>query len=415
METRPNLGAGLPTTNQLYFCPTCGKPFNQESTHTRHVPYCRRRTAKKRASRPKACQNCRATKTKCDFQEPCSRCVNNQTPCSYPVKNGPIRAVGAPCGNSVANSPSTADHSLVITPPIAVSCSQGLDKPNQGSMKEHQVPSPPESGSIHLASPQGGYSAIPSDYFSQSPDLLINSQTGDPHQDTAPTSDVTCLILPNQSSPPMFSMFSLPTGGDVETSNASNWGSSVMDLELWSRRYISHPSRQLIISILRTFPRMLVQPKTLAPIVHHLSCGYRYDPDGQRRLELNHGDGAQSVAPKPLTACMSIAQIFASRIPNSRAFLWTMVDYETYRIKDEMNQFSQSERLASIQALVIYIIMRFTDSGTQYLAANGEMIQTLKRLAESFAVNCSGPFSPSHTRTSRPSWEEWVHEETRRR
>ncbi|KAK3356755.1 hypothetical protein B0T25DRAFT_537327 [Lasiosphaeria hispida] len=416
-------GAEPQTTNQLYFCPTCGKPFNQESTHTRHVQYCRRRTARKRASRPKACQSCRATKTKCDFREPCSRCVTNQTPCSYPVRNGPILPLGTRSGNSAASSLDITGYSPVVTPSIATSCSNGADTPSQSSTNERQVPggshinSAPDPEFTISASPQDGYAAIISDNLSQPPNVAPNDQTGQSHQDTNPTpaSDVACLLLPHQSSPSVFSMFALPATDAFEVGQTSNWGSSVMDLELWSRRYISHPSRQLIVSILRTFPRMLIQPKAPPPIVHHLSCGYGYNPDGQRRLEVNHGDDGQAVPSRPLAACMSIAQIFASQIPNSRTFLWTMVDYETYRIKDEMNNFSQYERLASIQALVMYIIMRFADSGTQYLAANGEIIRTLRKLAESFAQNCSGPFSPSHTRPSRPSWEEWVYEETRRR
>jgi hypothetical protein len=43
-----------------------------------------------------------------------------------------------------------------------------------------------------------------------------------------------------------------------------------------------------------------------------------------------------------------------------------------------MHQLSQDERVASIQALVIYTIIRMTDSGVQYFSKNTEMVRTMK-------------------------------------
>jgi hypothetical protein len=105
------------------------------------------------------------------------------------------------------------------------------------------------------------------------------------------------------------------------------------DLELWSNQNISRASQQLIISVIRGFPRMMAQPTGLPPIVHPLSCG-RLGSDADCWAI---GDSV-SEPPKSLAACMSISRIVASRIPNSQGFIWTMIDQEIKRIKNEVRQ-----------------------------------------------------------------------------
>lgn len=88
----------------MYFCTTCGKPFDQEISYTRHVQYCRRRAAKKRPARQQACQFCRSTKSKCDFLSPCTRCVTKNRICSYDQHYG--------VSTSVATNPNDAVSSV---------------------------------------------------------------------------------------------------------------------------------------------------------------------------------------------------------------------------------------------------------------------------------------------------------------
>jgi len=99
-----------------------------------------------------------------------------------------------------------------------------------------------------------------------------------------------------------------------------------------------------------------------------------------------------------------------------------------------MQDFTPGETLASLQAMIIYTIMRLMDFGIGYLAVNRDMLKTNRvgsksrekipkfkidsvpeALAFRFLQLHPGSFSPPHARLYRPTWEEWIFEETRRR
>ncbi|KAJ2905387.1 hypothetical protein MKZ38_005485 [Zalerion maritima] len=183
---------------------------------------------------------------------------------------------------------------------------------------------------------------------------------------------------------------------------------------------ISNGCRQFLVSILRTFPRMMMRPDNLPPFVHPLGCGLHYDKQQVWSIDsCAETASAAGFAPlNPLAACASVAHLFASRTVNSEEFLWRTIDGEHRRLLDEMSGFSQGETVAAIQAMVIYTEMRFIASGPDGLRTNKlDFIKTMQKLSERFTQLCPGPFSPSHIReaASRPSWEDWILEETRRR
>ncbi|KXX78210.1 hypothetical protein MMYC01_205067 [Madurella mycetomatis] len=142
-------------------------------------------------------------------------------------------------------------------------------------------------------------------------------------------------------------------------------------LEYWSQRYISASCRQLIISLTRTFPRMMVKPESLPPFVHRIGCGLKYND--HEPWQLVGGTAPSRFAPlRPLAACVNIAHTFVSRMPNSEDFLWQSIEAEQRRIRNA-------------------------------------------DLSYRFAQVHPGPFNPPHIRATRPTWEEWIFDETRRR
>ncbi|KPM44072.1 hypothetical protein AK830_g2425 [Neonectria ditissima] len=182
-----------------------------------------------------------------------------------------------------------------------------------------------------------------------------------------------------------------------------------------SGRLISKGCRRFIISILRTYPRMMTRPDHLPPFVHPVGCGLHFNEEGAQRVNLFSSDSANFAPLKPLAACHSIALIFASRNRNSDEFLWRTIDNEHRWIMSETQQFSRGECIAAIQAMVIYTMMRLMNSGYEYFITNREMVKTMKRLGDRFSQLCPGPLSPTHERHSKPTWEDWIFEETRRR
>ncbi|KAJ5712061.1 hypothetical protein N7488_006217 [Penicillium malachiteum] len=132
-----------------------------------------------------------------------------------------------------------------------------------------------------------------------------------------------------------------------------------------AQRHATH-----LIQILRAFPQMMVRRAVFPPFIH---------PNWHR------GDGPEvrKTLSEPIGNCMSIAQMFASRTPDTRAFVWNAIRTEQRRLMDQ-----------------------------------GEnMVPTGKNqnLCSRFRTLCQGPFSlPEQTHPSR-SWPDWIFAESRRR
>ena len=176
---------------------------------------------------------------------------------------------------------------------------------------------------------------------------------------------------------------------------------------------ISNGSRKLIISIFRTYPRLMAQPGRLPPFIHPFGCGLHNSYEKASRIDA-HGFMSTSLL-KPLAICVSISHIFNSKTVNSTEFLWQTIASEHRRIENEMQQFSPGELLAAVQSMVIYNTMRLIASDTDCSLDHEEMVRTMVKLGELYAQLHDGAFSPAVTRVLRPSWEEWIFEETRRR
>lgn len=73
----------------------------------------------------------------------------------------------------------------------------------------------------------------------------------------------------------------------------------------------------LVLHIIRSFPQMMLRRQTFPPFVHK----YWH----------------RSALPEKLATCMSIAQLFESRTPETRPFLWRTVDAEERRMREEVS------------------------------------------------------------------------------
>jgi hypothetical protein len=68
------------------------------------------------------------------------------------------------------------------------------------------------------------------------------------------------------------------------------------------------------MQMLRAFPQMMLRRETLPPFIH----GHWYRPMS----------ATESALPEPLVNCMGVAQVFASHNPDTRPFLWRMIQSE---------------------------------------------------------------------------------------
>ena len=92
---------------------------------------------------------------------------------------------------------------------------------------------------------------------------------------------------------------------------------------------VAQNNANYIIRTLRTFPQRMLRRATFPPFIHQPwptdSNGFIID------------------GPEPIANCMSIAQIFASRTPESTAFVWRTIRAEQQRLVDEVRPFIDLE------------------------------------------------------------------------
>ena len=126
----------------------------------------------------------------------------------------------------------------------------------------------------------------------------------------------------------------LPVSAISDNLNPRATNDTLETLGYWSQRYISPSCRQLIISVTRAFPRMMMYPESLPPFVHRIGCGLEHSGQEQFRQAIV-GTTPLVFAPlRPIAACVNIAHMFVTRVPNSGDFLWQTIDAEQRRIRD---------------------------------------------------------------------------------
>ncbi|TPX06710.1 uncharacterized protein E0L32_002206 [Thyridium curvatum] len=168
---------------------------------------------------------------------------------------------------------------------------------------------------------------------------------------------------------------------------------------------------RLITTFITSYPRMMTTVDTLPPFVHPLGCGLHFD--GRQE-----GDIIESMAfapLEPLAASIGIAQVFSSRTENTDPFLWRSMESEHHRHIAKMEQFSTGEGLATLQAMLVYIIIQLTTRGRSSFAGDQCKYRTMNKLLRRCIEASPGTCQPVQLQPTRPTWEQWIFERTRRR
>ena len=313
-----------------------------EISRTRHVQYCRRRAERSQSSRPRACLHCRSTKSKCDFSRPCSRCARKGVECSY----GTYRDVKA--SGAVARSASSQQTSSGVgTAGLMTDISPRIF--GDDSITPSLITHAQDAGFILPFDSQGAV-AVDSTSDNTRP-LICNDMftTVSLHRDAElpslpPTPNpaidgINAFLLFEEGS--THNLIPSTPLASRDPDDATTDDQSLVPVpdrtigappKLSSRR-ISRGCRRFILSTIRTYPGMMVTPDNLPPYVHRVGCGLHFD----EKDELPHSTETGAFAPlKPLAACYGIAQIFASRGPNTSDFLWRTIENEHLLIRNEV-------------------------------------------------------------------------------
>ncbi|KAK4069552.1 uncharacterized protein Triagg1_6976 [Trichoderma aggressivum f. europaeum] len=144
------------------------------------------------------------------------------------------------------------------------------------------------------------------------------------------------------------------------------------------------------------FPQMMMRRQTFPPFIH--------------------AHWHMSELPETLANCMSIAQIYATRTPETRPFLWRMIGVELQRFQGETEIASMYSLQHSLQAIMQFIIMAITDQDAIALTWAPKLIETFHILCTRIRTLLNGEcFTYFGETIPDATWEEWTFAETRRR
>jgi hypothetical protein len=182
------------------------------------------------------------------------------------------------------------------------------------------------------------------------------------------------------------------------------------------RPYAQH-NANIVIRSLRSFPTMMLRRETFPWFIHPHSQVFPKP--------------ARATLPEALSTCMSIAQMFASRTPETKGILWRTIRVEFRRFVREvrnipilcpshsnllkMIHMSMFELLASVQACMVYLIMCIIDQSPESEECSLELVMALKDLYIYFKDTSDGPVGQSELSNPSSTWEDWIFAESQRR
>ncbi|KAH7406726.1 hypothetical protein DE146DRAFT_753280 [Phaeosphaeria sp. MPI-PUGE-AT-0046c] len=154
----------------------------------------------------------------------------------------------------------------------------------------------------------------------------------------------------------------------------------------------------LMMRMLTSYPMMLRDPTSPPPFIHPL-----FLTSEERPLE-------------SLNTCVSLMQMLGSGIKGSKKLVWKNIRLECERLQVQWTNLDAWELLSSMQALLLYMLLRLQDGEKEYNDFDVLLLSTMwvvgcamnDRIVN---FNCSSPLGLSFGTT----YSDWVFEESRRR
>ncbi|KAL3477778.1 hypothetical protein BJX99DRAFT_257150 [Aspergillus californicus] len=352
-----------PEPQAVLRCSLCNKPFDKQSTLTRHGYYCRSRRAG-HTTRPRSCVACAKGKLRCDNRKAgCLRCTSKGVACYYPAQPGRGGAQHG-SGSSIdqAKSPSLGTDTDFDNSALVVSSPSGLPDSGLGAALEGQYLDW-DGLDLNFAGfldPQG---------FDQG---NINPyQYQDRHSPNR-------IPTPSPSIPPLPSL--LP--------------------RLLIQRPILNPGTKrtttLILHTLKSYVVAILRDGSLPPFIHPSLV---LSSPGQ-------------TSPDPLTRCMDLLHTLSTDPRSNRALFWTHIRVECERLCVESQSLDSWGLLSAMQALAVYILLRLDEGETEANNVDFLLLATVTIIAKQLPNRL--PAENTETKSTH-IYKTWLLEESRRR
>ncbi|KAF2727964.1 hypothetical protein EJ04DRAFT_450276 [Polyplosphaeria fusca] len=161
----------------------------------------------------------------------------------------------------------------------------------------------------------------------------------------------------------------------------------------------------LILHTLRSYPLMMLRDNTLPPFIHpHII--YSEKEDDKSCME-------------PLVNCISLVHMISKNHKGSRKLFWKNVRMECERVFAELKEMDKWARLAAMQALSIYILIRLDEGETEDNNLDFLLLTTVAAIAREIMCSDVGDditvSTALHDHSTNANWKEWLFLESRQR
>ncbi|KAK9321064.1 hypothetical protein V1517DRAFT_185555 [Lipomyces orientalis] len=315
----------------------------------------RRKVNRGAPPRKKACQQCTEAKARCGLEKPdCFRCKSRGFICVY-------------------SSPSTNVSGTVLT----------RNAGHQDGNDEHF--------DLSFSQPANGVvTTTPSSASS-----LLQTSASFEHTSTEPQKDKSSGSEYELSVDDKLD-FTVPdlraTTDSLQIRN--RWMESFLPSSSQRPKILPEYTVQYLSCVLRTYPKCMLRPSGLPPIIHPLQF-------------------AGQVMPLPLANCFSLVRLWYGRANGSESIVTTTVKQEMERLLQEYQSYDQMELLAAFQAYLIYALMAYFSPAQGYSLVDHTTLVSLQDLA--CRISLTGLVCTAELSHSRPKWESWIVASAKRR
>ncbi|KAH7109300.1 hypothetical protein B0J11DRAFT_238050 [Dendryphion nanum] len=377
-------------SEKILRCELCNKPFDKQSTLKRHGYYCRSQKQPKSSARLRSCVLCVKAKARCDNKFPsCKRCSEKNTECRYAIsKHKPSLEQHA---RDQTRTVQLIDQEFShIALPGAIQFSTGFDS----RVAENEP--------LDL-----NFGIFDDNSFSWDLSTVVGSNSQDPGADENQVQpsfeDSTNLILFGQSG--------LFDQGIQVAQKATPMMPCIPYMPDFTLRSFEHlfvtdgaskKTSMLIVRLLTSYPAMMRKHNSLPPFIHPYFLTNVNNPDIKALESFN--------------TCVSLMQITNTEPRGGRKLLWRNIRLECERLQEEWVTHDRWELLSSMQALLIYILIRLQEGETEHNNVDVLLLATVKTIAYALYelvgyIPCDQPVGHN----TSASWKDWVFEESRRR
>ncbi|KAI0428303.1 hypothetical protein F5Y09DRAFT_292118 [Xylaria sp. FL1042] len=322
-------------------------------------------------SRQKACQQCSASKVKCDrFEGTCSRCVQRGLHCAYPRSASPREA---------AHQPSIVDERTRCTGQTAAEVDPVIDD----AIRHHGLLS--GNGSVRSVT-RSTRSNVERDVASPpEPSSALRHHQNDVSLGAAPTAD----------EPEIKDFVDLRLTCPINAEGIANrWLGAYIPLP--DQKVKEYPTniQSFLHRIVKSYVTVTIRGRGYPPFIHAAQV-------------------ATHLIRPPLSTCLSLVRICEHQLPGSEETAAVVLQREMQDLFEQRETFDAVTLLCAFQAYLIFTMVLFFRLGQIAEPFLRQAVMNLQELACASAKR--GLVCEAEQQWLRPKWESWIVAEASRR